>query len=74
MADPSIQTFCCRRALDYHPAYKLMNEFNTDRFNMVCLLSSLIGLSGATYQVIVDFLFFIPFNFIELFNLKFKIL
>lgn len=55
MADPSIQTFCCRRALDYHPAYKLMNEFNTDRFNMVCLLSSLIGISGATYQVMIVF-------------------
>lgn len=55
MADPSIQTFCCRRALDYHPAYILMNEFNTDRFNMVCLLSSLIGLSGATYQVMIVF-------------------
>lgn len=55
MADPSIQTFCCRRALDYHPAYKLMNEFNSDRFNMVCLLSSLIGISGATYQVKLGF-------------------
>lgn len=51
MADPSIQTFCCRRALDYHPSYKLMNEFNTDRFNMVCLLSSIIGITGAAYQV-----------------------
>lgn len=55
MADPSIQIFCCRRPLDYHPAYKLMNEFNSDRFNMVCLLSSLIGISGATYQVTLDF-------------------
>jgi len=52
MADPSIQTFCCRRALDYHPSYKLMNEFNTDRFNMVCLLSSIIGITGAAYQIL----------------------
>ncbi|XP_050436169.1 G-protein coupled receptor 143-like [Adelges cooleyi] len=52
MADPSIQTFCCQRALDYHPAYKLMSEFNTDRFNTVCLISSLIGVFGATYQIL----------------------
>lgn len=55
MADPSIQTYCCQRALDFNPSYKLMNEFNTDRFNMVCLLSSLIGISGAIYQVINEF-------------------
>lgn len=71
MADPSIQTFCCRRALDYHPAYKLMNEFNTDRFNMVCLLSSIIGISGAAYQVrvILDF-FSMMFNIFELIHFQ----
>ncbi|XP_050532273.1 G-protein coupled receptor 143-like isoform X2 [Daktulosphaira vitifoliae] len=52
MADPSIQTFCCQRPLNYHSSYKLMNEFNTDRFNMVCLVSSLIGVFGATYQLL----------------------
>lgn len=53
MSDPTIQTFCCHHSgnnLDM--AVKIMNEFNTDSYNTVCLTSAAIGIIGAIYQII----------------------
>ncbi|XP_023289863.1 G-protein coupled receptor 143 isoform X1 [Orussus abietinus] len=53
MADPTIQTFCChhnRNNTDM--AVVIMQEFNTDVYNSVCMLSSTMGILGAVYQVL----------------------
>lgn len=51
MADPTIQTFCCHSANGTDMAVTVMEEFNTDAYNGVCLFSSSLGILGALYQV-----------------------
>lgn len=51
MADPTIQTFCCHHSNSTDMAIVIMQEFNTDLYNTVCMLSSSIGILGAMYQV-----------------------
>ncbi|XP_058819996.1 G-protein coupled receptor 143-like [Topomyia yanbarensis] len=51
MADPTIQTFCCHNRIRSPPAVKLMSEFNTDGYIVVCIVSSVFGIAGAIYQI-----------------------
>ncbi|KXJ82904.1 hypothetical protein RP20_CCG010206 [Aedes albopictus] len=51
MADPTIQTFCCHNRIRSPPAVKLMSEFNTDGYIVVCIVSSVLGIAGAIYQI-----------------------
>lgn len=51
MADPTIQTFCCHHGNGTDMAITIMNHFNTDSYNIVCLFSSTVGILGALYQV-----------------------
>lgn len=51
MADPTIQTFCCHNRIRSPPAVKLMAEFNTDGYIVVCIISSFFGIAGAIYQI-----------------------
>ncbi|XP_053694031.1 G-protein coupled receptor 143-like [Sabethes cyaneus] len=51
MADPTIQTFCCHNRIRSPPAVKLMSEFNTDGYIVVCIISSCLGIAGAIYQI-----------------------
>ncbi|XP_060810849.1 G-protein coupled receptor 143 [Amyelois transitella] len=52
MSDPTIQTFCCHHTGNTEDiAVKIMNEFNTDSYNIVCLVSSIIGIFGSLYQI-----------------------
>ncbi|XP_058791604.1 G-protein coupled receptor 143-like [Phymastichus coffea] len=52
MADPTIQTFCCHHNNRTDMATSIMNEFNTDAYNTVCMVSSSLGIMGAIYQVL----------------------
>lgn len=52
MADPTIQTFCCHTASNRSQDYGLLYEFNTPAYNIVCAVSSVIGVFGAIFQVI----------------------
>ncbi|XP_020707665.2 G-protein coupled receptor 143-like isoform X1 [Athalia rosae] len=52
MADPTIQTFCCHHNNNTDMAVVIMQEFNTDAYNTVCMLSSTMGILGAVYQVL----------------------
>ncbi|KAG5878284.1 hypothetical protein JTB14_033085 [Gonioctena quinquepunctata] len=52
MADPTIQTFCCHHANGTDMAVTIMQEFNTDAYNTVCLVSSALGILGAVYQIL----------------------
>ncbi|CAG5089917.1 Similar to GPR143: G-protein coupled receptor 143 (Homo sapiens) [Cotesia congregata] len=52
MADPTIQTFCCKHNNNTDMAIIIMQEFNTDAYNVVCMLSSIIGIIGAIYQIL----------------------
>lgn len=51
MADPTIQTFCCHHANGTDVTVTLMEDFNTDAYNAVCIVSSTLGMLGALYQV-----------------------
>lgn len=52
MSDPTIQTFCCHHSGNKEDlAIKIMDEFNTESYNTVCLVSSTIGILGSLYQV-----------------------
>ena len=51
MADPTIQTFCCHHGNGTDMAVTIMQEFNTDAYNAVCIFSSCLGILGAVYQV-----------------------
>lgn len=51
MADPTIQTFCCHHANGTDMAVTIMQEFDTNAYNAVCIFSSLLGMLGAIYQV-----------------------
>lgn len=53
MSDPTIQTFCCHHSGKREDlAIRIMDEFNTDSYNSVCLVSSTVGILGAIYQVL----------------------
>ncbi|KAJ8681226.1 hypothetical protein QAD02_017013 [Eretmocerus hayati] len=52
MADPTIQTFCCKHSNKSELALGIMQEFDTDAYNTVCMISSSIGILGAIYQVL----------------------
>ncbi|CAH0720910.1 unnamed protein product, partial [Brenthis ino] len=53
MSDPTIQTFCCHHSGNKEDlAIKIMDEFNTESYNTVCLVSSTIGILGSLYQII----------------------
>ncbi|XP_075221067.1 G-protein coupled receptor 143-like isoform X2 [Lycorma delicatula] len=53
MADPAIQMFCCLKpGKKSSPAFFAMMEFNSTPYNVVCLVSSLFGIIGATYQIL----------------------
>ncbi|CAG9854583.1 unnamed protein product [Phyllotreta striolata] len=52
MADPTIQTFCCTHSNNTDVAFKIMNEFDTDAYNIVCIVSSTLGILGAIYQIL----------------------
>ncbi|XP_043255008.1 G-protein coupled receptor 143-like [Colletes gigas] len=52
MADPTIQTFCCHHSNSTDMAIVIMQEFNTNAYNTVCMLSSAIGMLGAIYQIL----------------------
>lgn len=57
MSDPTIQTFCCHHSGKKEDfALRIMDEFNTDSYNTVCLVSSTIGILGALYQIYPDIL------------------
>lgn len=51
MADPTLQTFCCHHTNKSDMALVIMQEFNRDAYNIVCIVSSVIGMLGAIYQV-----------------------
>ncbi|XP_017772413.1 PREDICTED: G-protein coupled receptor 143-like [Nicrophorus vespilloides] len=52
MADPTIQTFCCHSGNGSYMATNVMNEFNSDAYNAVCLFSSILGILGSIYQIL----------------------
>ncbi|XP_034938021.1 G-protein coupled receptor 143-like [Chelonus insularis] len=52
MADPTIQTFCCRHTNNTDMGVIIMQEFNTDVYNTVCMFSSAMGIFGAVYQIL----------------------
>ncbi|XP_044732040.1 G-protein coupled receptor 143-like [Chrysoperla carnea] len=53
MADPTIQTFCCRRTNETSiMGDQILDSFNTDAYNIVCIVSSTIGVCGALYQIL----------------------
>lgn len=51
MSDPTIQTFCCHHGNGTDVAVTVAEGFNTNSYNIVCLLSSGLGILGAVYQV-----------------------
>ncbi|CAH4029649.1 G-protein coupled receptor 143-like isoform X1 [Pieris brassicae] len=53
MSDPTIQTFCCHHNDNQGGVVtiQIMDEFNTESYNTVCLVSSTIGILGAMYQI-----------------------
>ncbi|CAH1114086.1 unnamed protein product [Psylliodes chrysocephalus] len=52
MADPTIQTFCCHHANGTDVAIRIIEDFDTDAYNSVCILSSTLGILGAIYQIL----------------------
>ncbi|KYM99714.1 hypothetical protein ALC62_09332 [Cyphomyrmex costatus] len=52
MADPTLQTFCCYHTNRTDRTIVLMQEFNTDAYNTVCMFSSTMGMIGAIYQIL----------------------
>lgn len=53
MADPLIQTFCCRppdRGSD--PSLSVTLEFDSASYSTICLISSIFGIFGSVYQVL----------------------
>ncbi|KAL1132346.1 hypothetical protein AAG570_010302 [Ranatra chinensis] len=52
MSDPSIQTFCCHKPGIETLSLSIMSEFNSTSYNVVCLISSVIGIVGAIYQML----------------------
>ncbi|XP_019866608.1 G-protein coupled receptor 143 isoform X2 [Aethina tumida] len=52
MADPTIQTFCCHNANGTDMAVTMMEEFDTDLYNSICMVSAVLGMLGAVYQIL----------------------
>ncbi|XP_072378572.1 G-protein coupled receptor 143-like [Diabrotica undecimpunctata] len=52
MADPTIQTFCCHHGNGTDMAIAIMEEFDTNAYNGVCIMSSTLGILGALYQIL----------------------
>lgn len=73
MSDPTIQTFCCHHTGSKEDlAIRIMDEFNTESYNIVCLVSSTIGILGSIYQVILIVTLYVYFlwhksNFINMY-------
>ena len=55
MADPTIQIFCCHRPTVPGSPNNILMEFHSDLYNIVCVMSSLLGIVGAVQQVWVLF-------------------
>lgn len=55
MADPTIQIFCCHRPTVPGFPNNILMEFHSDLYNIVCVMSSLLGIVGAVQQVWVLF-------------------
>lgn len=51
MADPTIQTFCCQHGNGTDMSLAILEQFNTNAYNFVCIFSSTVGILGAIYQV-----------------------
>jgi ocular albinism type 1 protein len=51
MADPTIQTFCCHRPNRSDSHVNVLMEFHSDLYSKVCVVSSVLGIVGAIYQV-----------------------
>lgn len=55
-----MQTFCCHRtaSVGAHNSSdvigRIMMEFNTDAYNIVCMFASGLGIFGAVYQVSIE--------------------
>ncbi|XP_044755545.1 G-protein coupled receptor 143-like [Coccinella septempunctata] len=52
MADPTMQTFCCHRGNGTDVSLTLMKNLNTDIYNTICIISSILGILGALYQIL----------------------
>ncbi|ENN70390.1 hypothetical protein HUJ04_002026 [Dendroctonus ponderosae] len=52
MSDPTIQTFCCHHGNGTDVALTIIEDFDPDSYNTVCLFSSALGIFGAIYQVL----------------------
>lgn len=52
MADPLMQAICCQRPDNYSEFYGLFLQIDSVPYNVVCLLSSAIGIFGAIYQIL----------------------
>ncbi|XP_022242771.1 G-protein coupled receptor 143-like isoform X1 [Limulus polyphemus] len=50
MASPSLDTFCCAVSED-HPSLQRRLHFSSSPYNIVCAISSLLGIFGASYQI-----------------------
>lgn len=58
MADPTVQSFCCRRP-QFHllmATDTLMSEFSSKPYLITSLVCSAIGMVGAVYQILIRFL------------------
>ena len=51
MADPTLQTFCCIRSNETRLGADAILKFRTGPYNIVCIVSSMLGILGAVYQV-----------------------
>lgn len=52
MADPTIQTFCCYTTNFTETTLNIMGAFDSEFYNNICIFSSVLGILGATYQVL----------------------
>lgn len=54
MADPTVQSFCCRRPQNHllAAADTLLNEFSSKPYLITSLVCSAIGMVGAVYQIL----------------------
>lgn len=51
MASPTLETVCCRFS-EHHPSVESQLHFDIIPYNVVCLVSGVIGIFGAIYQVL----------------------
>ncbi|KAK9890754.1 hypothetical protein WA026_012102 [Henosepilachna vigintioctopunctata] len=52
MADPTMQTFCCHPGNGTDVGITIMRTLNTKAYNIVCIISSTLGLLGGLYQIL----------------------